>query len=190
MTREVLGQGSADGPARRWPWVVAAVLAALLGAGWYADGAARDRTADALVAAALSGEQVADAADLEVGAAIAYSQPLLLSAAAPADVSRDLDALVRSAADRAAPRAATAATTVEEVRVLPWHGSLADARDALAGYLAARAALLDRASADLSSYWVPRDDQLVLRERAATAFAVAGADVGRPGLAEEAGLAP
>lgn len=136
-------------PPRRWLWVVLAVVVALGAAFSVLDSRARDREVTELLVAVEHGEGAVTYAERRVAAMVTYASPALWSSATPPGARRDLEGFVQAAAGDGAERIRRLAADVAGTEVLPWHRSLAAARDSYAAHLRDRAAYLDRVAEDM-----------------------------------------
>ena len=112
------------------------------------DTRARSRELDGLLAQVEQGEGAVTYADRKVAAMVTYASPALWSASTAPGTRADLERIVEEAAAEGSVRLRGLAAEVAGIRVLPWHGDVADARDRYAAYLAGRAAYLERVAAD------------------------------------------
>lgn len=129
-------------PSRRSRVVVGLALAVLLaGAGADRWQAAQERAA--LLDAVASGEQVVQRSAASLRGLRAYVGPLAGNADARPEAREWAFDTLRADAARWRPRVRDSRTDVLDLRVAPWHGDLAAARDAYAGRLAAWDELLE-----------------------------------------------
>ena len=136
-------------PPRRWPWVLLVVVL-VLGAGFSVlDSRARDREVAELLSAVEVGETAVTYAERRVAAMVTYASPALWSSSTPPRARRDLEGFVQDAAGGGADRIQGLAAQVAGTEVLPWHRSLAAARDSYAAHLRDRAAYLGRVAEDM-----------------------------------------
>lgn len=171
---ELLAAGP-DAAPRRWPWLVAAVLAALLALAWWADGQARGAELDAVADRIEAAEVSLDQGDARVAAMLAYGQPLLSRATLEPSLRADLQALVRQAHGDAAALTAQSRADLAGVPVLAWHGDVAAAVAAYDAYLAAREQTSREAAVDVEVGFArhPEHDALLAVARAALVRAAA-----------------
>ena len=176
LTEPELLVAGPDVAPRRWPWLVAAVLAALLAGAWWVDGQARRAELDAVAARVEAAEVSLDQGDARVAAMLAYGQPLLSRATLEPSLRADLEALVREAHGDAAALTAQARADLAGVRVPAWHGDVASAVAAYDDYLAAREQTSRAAAADVEAGFArhPEHDARRAVARAALAAAAAG----------------
>jgi hypothetical protein len=145
---DVLVSGSERLPRPRRALVGLALLALLATAAVVADDVARGREADALVTRAATAQEAVRYADSRVAATVAYTMPLLESAAQPASVRAGLARLVEQEAAGQVPPVQRQRAAVAAVRVLPWHDPQRRARALLLRYLDARVQRLQAAAQD------------------------------------------
>ena len=150
---------------RRAVALVAALLAlAVVAAG--ADQLLRMRESEALLRATAGATATAGYADRRVLAVADYSAPALFGADTSPDVRASLVAVVQREAADLAPSVRAGATGVGGVRVLPWHRDVRTARTDAAGYLRARADILDAVAHELGALYAPAPAATRARERA------------------------
>jgi hypothetical protein len=185
MPPDVLVSGGAP-PVRGRPrraLLALTLLALLATAALVADDAVRGREADALVARAAAAQAAITYADRRVAATVAYTMPLLESAAQPASVRTGLARLVEQEAAGQLPPVQRQRVDLARVRVLPWHGPQRRARDRLLSYLDARIGRLQAAAQDARVLFRedPEPDRRLAAARDALA-AVAGEQRARSAL--------
>jgi len=140
---DVVGSGSVE-HARRAPKLIAIVVSLLVVAGFVgvdADRSLRHHEFTSLVATSIDGRATAQHAEALVESTRAYTMPLLGSA--QPDVRAGLAQLIANSASQGVVALRAARAKVASTVVLPWHGSLRQAKADELRYLDAWAAYLD-----------------------------------------------
>jgi hypothetical protein len=138
----------------------------LLAGGLLADRQIRAQEANAIVDRVVAGQQAVLYAERRVSATVQYTSPLLLSVRVSGDVRRSLEAIVRQSAGERARALRTHLKASSEVRVVPWHRALREARDQYVRLLESRITYFESISEDIAGLFY-RDPALVPAESAA-----------------------
>ncbi len=131
---------------------VAVVVVVVVGVAfaWWSDAVRTSANAEFVRALDASTARVASG-DRQVQGTLAYASPMIWSTAVPADVRAGLRDLVEGSAAGVSGDLAAVADQVSAVRVLPWQGAQAQARDALLALIVEQQRRFDRIAADAAA---------------------------------------
>ncbi len=131
---DVIDDGRAERPRRRWPFVVlAAVVALALTAGWL-DQARKHAEVHDLVSKTVQAQQTIEGARKVVLSTRQYTMPLLVSSSS-VTVRLGLQRLIDQSAARELTQLRDARDSIADASILPWHHDVRDAKRANLAYL-------------------------------------------------------
>jgi hypothetical protein len=103
---------------RRWPWVIAAVLAVFAFTAWQVNSWAEERLSDEVTASSDAALAAIERGESTVRATVAYASPQLQ--VGPPEVKAALEELVRSAVTQAQLSYTQARSQVADISIFPW----------------------------------------------------------------------
>src|SRR3954447_14034745 len=177
IAHEEIGSGH-ERAHRRLPGLLVCV-ALLIGIGAVGNSYLERRELSALLHRADAAQSTVAYTNHRIAATVDYARPQLFAASVPADVRTGLQQLVQDSAGQQVPALKHEREQVATTAVVPWHGSLRSARDALLRYLDARISYLRTITTQPDTLYVEQPELERLLDDTRTAFRGAAGANGR-----------